>query len=59
MLKLINQLKTLYYKIYLGIDCFMNNYASVCNYFYYLVKGKCDPITGNCILTSEANDVYR
>lgn len=32
----------------IGMDCFMNNYSSACNYFYYLVKGKCDPVTGTC-----------
>lgn len=35
------------------MDCYLNNYSAACNYFYYLVKGKCDPITGSCLLNTE------
>ena len=34
----------------IGLDCFHNNYSTACNYFYFLVKGKCDPLTGACQL---------
>ncbi|KAL4463088.1 hypothetical protein ABPG74_007089 [Tetrahymena malaccensis] len=39
-----------------GLDCFLNNYAASCFYFYFLVKGHSDPINGQCILEpSQAN----
>lgn len=34
----------------IGLDCFLNNYAAACFYFYFLVKGHSDPISGECVL---------
>ncbi|KRX03040.1 hypothetical protein PPERSA_08115 [Pseudocohnilembus persalinus] len=43
----------------IGLDCYLNNYSAAVNYFYYLVKGKCDSVTGICKLTSEADRIQK
>lgn len=32
----------------IGMDSYHNNYSAACDYFYFLVKGKCDQISGTC-----------
>jgi hypothetical protein len=34
----------------IGLDCFLNNYSAACFYFYFLVKGHANSITGDCIM---------
>ena len=41
----------------IGIDCYLNNYGAACLYFYFLVKGSCDQVTGTCILNENESEV--
>ncbi|EGR31111.1 IQ calmodulin-binding motif family protein, putative, partial [Ichthyophthirius multifiliis] len=39
----------------IGLDCFLNNYSAAFFYFYFLVKGHANSITGECILEQNSN----